>query len=181
MSARVALRAGTAAEHDRVDRLFSRLDLALEEDYRRFLLAQAAAFLPIERRLDQAGTAELVPDWSSRRRADLLRADLSVLGVDEPVCIPSPPLDSPAAQLGAVYVLEGSRLGGAVLKRGLPQAAPRRFLSAPQIQGSWRKLLESLDKFLYPSDRLETAMAAAKEVFRNFEAGGQLYLESRLH
>ncbi|MDP8911973.1 MAG: hypothetical protein M3N39_00180 [Pseudomonadota bacterium] len=47
MSARAGLRAGTAAEHDRVDRLFSRFDLRREEDYRHFLLAQAAAFLPI--------------------------------------------------------------------------------------------------------------------------------------
>ena len=178
MSARAALRAGTAAEHDRVDRLFSRLNLALEEDYRRFLLAQAAALLPIEERLDAGGTAELVPDWGSRRRADLLRADLAALGADEPFLIPPPPLQSPAAQLGAVYVLEGSRLGGAVLKRGLSETAPRRFLSAPQNKGSWRKLLEILDKCLYRSDRLDAAMIAAKEVFQNFEAGGQLYLET---
>ena len=179
MSARAALREGTAVEHDRVDRLFSRLDLAHEEDYRRFLLAQAAAFLPVEDRLDAGGTAEIVPDWGSRRRADLLRADLLALGADQPLHIPPPPLESPAARLGAVYVLEGSRLGGAVLKRGLAETAPRSFLSAPQNHGSWRKLLEILDMFLYRSDRLEAAMTAAKEVFQNFEAGGQLYLESR--
>jgi heme oxygenase (biliverdin-IX-beta and delta-forming) len=179
VSARSALRAGTAAEHDRVDRLFSRLDLRCEEDYRRFLLAQAAAFLPIEERLDDAGSIEFVPDWMARRRAHLLRADLAALGADEPVRIPSPPLESPAARLGAIYVLEGSRLGGAVLKRGLAETSPRSFLAAPQNQGSWRKLLESLDMFLYRSDLLEAATAAAKEVFQNFEAGGQLYLESR--
>ena len=179
MSARAALRAATAAEHERVDRLFSRLNLAVEEDYRRFLLAQAAAFLPIEDRLNAGGTAELVPDWGSRRRAHLLRADLSALGTDEPIGIPPPPLDSSAAQLGALYVLEGSRLGGAVLKRGLAEDAPRSFLSSPQIQSSWRKLLETLDMFLYRSDRLDAAITAAKDVFQNFEAGGQLFLESR--
>lgn len=176
---RAALRAGTAAAHDRVDRLFSRLDLAVEEDYRLFLLAQAAAFLPIEDRLDAAATVDVVPDWMSRRRAHLLRADLCALGAEEPVRIPSPPLESPAAKLGAIYVLEGSRLGGAVLKRTLAETSPRSFLAAPQNHGSWRKLLESLDMFLYRSDRLDAAMTAAKEVFQNFEAGGQLYLESR--
>jgi heme oxygenase len=179
VSARAALRAGTAAEHDRVDRLFSHFNLAHGEDYRRFLLAQAAAFLPIEERLDTSGTAELVPDWGSRRRAHLLRADLSELGTDEPTPIPPPLLESPGAQLGAVYVLEGSRLGGALLKRRLAETAPSSFLSAPQNGGSWRKLLETLDMFLYQSDRLDAAMTAAKEVFQNFEAGGQLYLESR--
>jgi heme oxygenase len=178
VSARAALRAGTAAEHDRVDRLFSHFNLAHEEGYRRFLLAQAAAFLPIENSLDAAGAAELVPDWGSRRRADLLRADLSALGADEPLPIPPPSLESRGAQLGAIYVLEGSRLGGALLKRGLAETAPRSFLSAPQNGGSWRKLLETLDMFLYRSDRLDAAITAAREVFQNFEAGGQLYLES---
>lgn len=178
MSARSALRAGTAAEHDRVDRLFARFDLDREEDYRRFLLAQAAAFLPVEAALDAAGAAELVPDWTHRRRGNLLRADLSELGAGEPPPVAPPPLEDPAAQLGAIYVLEGSRLGGAVLKRGLAEAAPRRFLSTPQNPGSWRKLLETLDMFLYRSDRLEAALGAARGVFQSFEAGGQLYLES---
>lgn len=179
MSARAALRAGTAAEHERVDRLFSHFDLSREEDYRRFLLAQAAAFLPVEAALDGGGAVETLPDWPLRRRAEMLRSDLLALGADEPKPIPSPVLTVAAAQLGAIYVLEGSRLGGAVLKRGLSRAFPLSFLSAPQKQGSWRKLLESLDMFLYRSDQIDAALGAAKGVFQNFEAGGQLYLESR--
>jgi heme oxygenase len=178
LSARAVLRARTAEEHDRVDRLFSGFDLAREDDYRRFLLAQAAAFLPMEAALDRSGAAELLPDWPQRRRAHLLRSDLETLGAAEPAGITPPPLDAPAAVLGAIYVLEGSRLGGAVLKRSLSPAAPKAFLSAPQIQGSWRKLLETLDMFLYRSEHLDAASGAAASVFQNFRAGGQLYLES---
>ncbi len=178
MSARTALRDATAAEHERVDRLFSRFNLAQEEDYRRFLLAQAAAFLPIEAALDEAEAAELVPDWPLRRRGKLLQDDLRALGSGDPPPIAAPPLPDPAAKLGAIYVLEGSRLGGALLKRRLPDTAPRYFLTAPQKGGSWRKLLETLDMFLYRSDQLASAIGAARGVFRNFEAGGQQYLES---
>ena len=178
MSARAALRSATAEDHERVDRLFSRFDLRGEAGYRRFLLAQAAAFLPAEEALDRLGLETVLPDWTLRRRADLLRADLEALGLREPQPVPSPIGDDPAAQLGAAYVLEGSRLGGAVLKRELPHSLPHRFLSASQNPGSWRKLLESLDMFLYRSDRLGVAIEAAKGVFQSFEAGGQLYLES---
>ena len=53
-----------------------------------------------------------------------------------------------ASMLGAIYVLEGSRLGGAVLKRTVPGHFPRRFLEARQAAGSWRTLLQALDEFL---------------------------------
>ena len=160
-----------------MDLLFSRFELGREDDYRRFLLAQAAAFLPIEEALDRSGAAELVPDWKERKRGNLLRADLEALEASEPHALEAPKLTDDAAKLGAIYVLEGSRLGGAIMKRHLPDIAPRAFLSAPQSQGSWRKLLEMLDMFLYRSDQLDAAVGTAKAVFQTFEAGGQHYLE----
>jgi heme oxygenase len=178
VSARAALRAATAEDHERVDRLFSAFYLGRKDDYRRFLLAQAAAFLPVEAELDRGGAAAIVADWESRRRGDLLRADLQELGAEAPDPIAAPPLPDAAARLGALYVLEGSRLGGAVLKRSLSGSVPRRFLTAAQHPGSWRKLLENLDMFLYRSDYLEAAAGTARRVFQNFEAGGRLYLES---
>ena len=178
MSARAALRAGTAAEHERVDRLFSGLNFGRADDYRRFLLAQAAAYLPIEAALDAAGAEALLDDWSSRRRAPLLFADLGEMGLAAPAPSAAPSFVNPAQMLGAIYVLEGSRLGGALLKRGIGEGLPRRFLDAPQKPGSWRKLLDNMERFLYRSDQLEAAVGAAKSVFQGFEAGGLRYLES---
>lgn len=178
MRARTVLRSATSAEHERVDRLFSTLDFGRIEDYRRFLLAQAAAFLPIEAALDEANAAAILPDWPGRRRGHLLRSDLEALGAAEPEPIAAFAFKTEAAALGAIYVLEGSRLGGALLKRELPAVAPRQFLEAPQPQGSWRKLLELLDASLYRTDLLEAAAEAAREVFQRFEAGGLRYLET---
>lgn len=177
MSAHKALRAGTAEAHERVDQLFSRYDLASLGSYRVFLLAQAEAHLPAERALEAGGVERLIVDWPGRRRAALLIEDLAELGV-EPGSGEPPRLANPAALLGAVYVLEGSRLGGAVLKRGLPEAAPRRFLSAPQQPGAWRKLLALLDESLYEAETIAAACAAANQVFGLFERAGQRHLES---
>jgi heme oxygenase len=79
--------------------------------------------------------------------------------------------------LGAAYVLEGSRLGGAYLKRSLALHAPCRFLGAAQEAGAWRKLLAKLDESLYEPVRVESACESARQVFNRFEIAGRRYLE----
>jgi heme oxygenase len=170
MKARAVLRAATAAEHGRVDAGFSRFDLASEAGYRAFLAAQAEGFLPVEIALDKSGAETFLPDWPQRRRGDLLRADLAALNVTVPEPFPAPYfLSIKAPMLGAIYVLEGSRLGGAVLKKTVPSHFPRRFLEARQAAGSWRRLLQTLDEFLIRPGDLDAAIEAAKEVFARFE------------
>lgn len=173
MSARTALRNATAAQHERVDRLFSSFDLGRRDGYRHFLLAQAAAFLPAENALDAAGAGNVIADWPSRRRGELARADLVALETPLPAFATPPELHGTPGILGAIYVLEGSRLGGAVLKRRLPSALPSAFLGAPAPRGSWRKLLETLDECLTESTGIEEAIASAKEVFVMFEAAAR--------
>lgn len=178
MTVRSALRTATAEHHDRVDRLFSSLRLADPADYRLFLLAQAAAHLPIEAAIDAAGAPALLDDWSERRRADLLKADLAAMAVDVPLPESAPPLADAASILGAIYVLEGSRLGAALLKRSVSPGLPMQFLAAPQPAGAWRKLLAKLDLFLYEPAELETASQTARHVFERFEKAGRRYLET---
>jgi heme oxygenase len=179
VSARSALRDGTRVEHERVDRLFGGLDLTAPLDYRLFLTAQATAFLPVETALEQAGVATVVADWPERRRSQLLRDDLAALEAPLPAPETAPELVGAPAILGAVYVVEGSRLGGAMLRRGLADSVPQSFLRHPQGSGAWRKLLETLDHSLYETAALETALRAARSVFGCFEAGGRRVLEYR--
>ncbi len=179
MSARAALKAATAEAHERVDTAFSLFDLASGDGYRRFLLAQAGALLPVEAELDRAGAEAILPDWPERRRGDLLRADLATLNVTAPELFPGPAfLSGKAPMLGAIYVLEGSRLGGAVLKQAVPSHFPKGFLEARQAAGSWRKLLQTLDSFLARPDDLEAAIAAANEVFARFEHQAKAQVET---
>ena len=178
MTARQALREATAAAHEEVDRIFSAFDLADPADYRRFLLAQAAAFLPVEAALDSAGAGNILPDWSERRRGHLLRNDLDRLALSAPAPLPAPAFASPEALLGGVYVLEGSRLGGALLSREVPTDAPKTFLSAKGDSARWRKLLEDLERLLYRSDRVPSALEAATQVFACFAAAGRRQLET---
>ena len=171
-TARFKLRDQTAAAHDRVDALFSTVDLADRHEYGRFLTAQAKAFLPAEQGLEQGGIAEVLIDWPERRRSHLLIQDLEALGLTVPDVEPPPPLAGTSALLGGAYVLEGSRLGGAMLRRAVPDDLPAAFLSA-SYPGGWRTLIFLLDERLTSDLAMDEAVAAAQAVFTLFERSAQ--------
>jgi len=66
-------------------------------------------------------------------------------------------------------VLEGSRLGGAVLARRVPAELPRAFLGATHPPGAWRELLARIDRCGLAPQVQGDCTAAAKAVFRAFE------------
>jgi heme oxygenase len=177
-SARHALRIATAADHDRVDAAFAGFDLADRQGYRDFLSAQAAALIPVEVAIDAAGGAALVADWPSRKRSQTLKADLEDLGVDAPDGGPVPKFVTQAETLGAIYVLEGSRLGGGVLARSVPAHFPSRFLSTPDAT-RWRTLIEILDDRLTTPQARDEAINSARRTFALFEVGANRYAKVR--
>lgn len=169
-----ALRCGTRAAHDRVDALFGRFDLARREDYADFLTAHAAALLPLEAALDRSGLDRIIDDWPQRRRACLLRADLDELGVAIPETEAAALGEEPASLLGALYVLEGSRMGGRLLARSVGKGLPVRYLAAEQALAPWRHLLEMLERALPDAASRDAAARSAAAAFDVFERAGRL-------
>ena len=119
------LRAETRPQHDALERVVDLLDPALTlERYRRWLHVLHGFHAPVERAICA------VPGWSAlgldpveRRRLAWLETDLASLGearagaFGECAAVPVPRTLSEA--LGALYVLEGSTLGGRVIVRHL--------------------------------------------------------------
>lgn len=66
------------------------------------------------------------PEWqlAQRYRSHLILTDLARVGITTPppLCPTLPPLHTVAQLLGALYVLEGSTLGGQVIRRQLAKA-----------------------------------------------------------
>ncbi|RHW17372.1 hypothetical protein D1610_10375 [Sphingomonas gilva] len=176
-AARLTLRSATAEHHDRVDKVFSAAALDRREGYGQFLTAQAGALFATERALDNGRAETVVPDWPSRRRAELLRGDLIAFGLSPPPPLDRLELNGDAALLGAIYVLEGSRLGGALLKRSVPAHFPTAFLSGGNSL-SWRRLLSIIDERLKAADDMNSAITAASEVFALFERSGRMFLRA---
>ncbi len=140
---RSILRDATAADHARLDATLGAHDLCTVPGYRRFLEINAAALLPLERSLEQAGVRTVLPDWDDRARSDAILSDLARLGGR------ANPLDAPelagrSAMLGTLYVLEGSRLGAAYLLRTV------KACSDPLISGTTDFLGHGTGRHFWP-------------------------------
>jgi heme oxygenase len=137
MSLRITLRNATAVDHQTVDGEFGRFDLSLPSSYSKFLIAHARVLGAIE-----GAVSGIWSPW--RARFPLLKADLAELGIAVMEGLPLP-TDSLAGQWGALYVLEGSRLGGGILASRVGNGLPKRYLSATHEAGSWRRFSKALD------------------------------------
>ncbi|TAV50052.1 biliverdin-producing heme oxygenase [Rhizobium leguminosarum] len=176
MSLRSALRAQTADCHAAVDTLFGSFNLSRIQDYKAFLRAHARVVPAIEHALENGGIGRLLPDWPERRRAHLLAADIRELDDRLPVLLPQPALRSEAAVWGAAYVLEGSKLGGALLAKAVPDYLPHSYLKPQGPKGAMRLFMDRLDTSKVEDP--DAAVAAARDVFDLFLKAGQAELEA---
>lgn len=120
-------------------------------------------------------------------RFALLEADLSELSWPVPsVCeFPADTLeDARAAWWGRVYVLEGSRRGGAFIARciqsSLGDTVPCHFFSGSTGDDGSHALLARLEFELKDPEALEQAAASARAAFVTFKADLDAFEDSRL-
>lgn len=167
------LRRATADAHHRLDSGWAGHDLKDRDAYGAFLVAMAAALVPLEADLALAEPGALPPDWPARRRGAALLADLAALGHPGPPApaTPRPPTRPEAA--GLLYVLEGSRLGGQLLLRqalASADAAVRdntRFLRHGEGQRLWSSFAAWLAE--RPAGHADGAVTGALRAFALFE------------
>lgn len=137
MSAIVLLRSRTAAAHEKVDAAFGDHDLRDRAAYAAFLRAHARA-LPLAE--ERAATI-----WPAlRRRMPALTADLAAIDVALPPVSAAADVEA-AAAWGALYVVEGSRLGGGMLAKTVGAGLPRAYLEATHLPGEWRRIRAAID------------------------------------
>ncbi len=178
------LREATSHCHRRLER---RLDvgrrLAGREAYRTHLECLFGYYAPFEQSLRQHPVTRVLSDCEARRKADLLAADLVVLGatVESIAALeqcPSIPLGrDEAAAFGSLYVLEGATLGGQVL---LPIVEQRLQLTSrsgagylgsygANVQAMWQRFCSVLEGWCNDSARRAVAAAAAVATFESLE------------
>ncbi|MET1756514.1 biliverdin-producing heme oxygenase [Novosphingobium sp. RD2P27] len=151
------LKALTHDVHEGVDR--SIMSAASFEDldgYKRFLAVQYRFHRDVAALYEDARLQALIPDLRSRQRLPLVTADLADLQTEPPIAAtpnfaPDGTLDVPTA-LGWLYVVEGSNMGAALLRKeaaklGLSDHHGARHL-APAPEGPaqhWRTFTSALD------------------------------------
>jgi|SRR5579863_8541614 len=127
---RSALQTATAPLHGEIDALFGAFDLGRRDGLTRFLMAQAigmAACQPHTQRFGQAKLGCSPPDYG-----EVLKADLAALGVHGeqlprlslPGNFESDWFENDWAGAGIFYVVAGSRMGAAVLRKRATALTP---------------------------------------------------------
>jgi heme oxygenase (biliverdin-IX-beta and delta-forming) len=154
------LRGETRGDHEAVDGAFG--DFAIDDPagYARFLSAHARILPLAERLIDPAA---LLADWEGRTAA--LLGDLAALGIPRPAEMAFALPAGDAARWGALYVMEGSRLGGAVLSRMVPAGLPAAYLGARHLAGGWRRVLAAIDAADEGPAWRDAALGGAKALF----------------
>ena len=124
------------------------------EDHVDFLNWLYAYYGPLEDRIRTQLAAENFPDIKRRSRADALLQDMEAAGIPLPapeICRDLPVIDTYGKALGALYVMEGSTLGGRIiaeiLARQLGSAKCLSYFSSygNETAGMWQSFKDLLD------------------------------------
>lgn len=154
------LRAQTRPEHDALDTAMSRFDLETERGYRAFLATNLLAWSCLAGHWESFLAETLrtdAPDYCA-----LLEQDLAELGSDNANGLP--PISPPhiACPGGMAYVLAGSRMGMATIRKrpnwGARTGRARRFVEDRAGPNLFRTVIAHLESL--PQDKASRAASA---------------------
>jgi heme oxygenase len=173
-AARALLREACAEAHARLDGRLSKLNFNDRSAYAEMLARMSGPVSAYEGALTAGIAPALFGNWSGRLRSHALRADLDALGGGFRQTRRAP-IEDEAAALGALYVLEGSRLGGQVLARMAEASADENVRGATRYfrhgQGGalWRGFIETLENSDAVKSQPHITAHSALETFAAFE------------
>ena len=144
------------------------------QQYAQLLGCMYGYFEPLEKQLDNY-LVNVVEDYSQRRKADRLLDDIRSLGQPDPKQFADqlPAVTNTTEALACFYVLEGSILGGAVIKKIIgaqAEAIPAEafsFFSGYQDKTMevWRAFIQQFNAHILSQEQLQQAVDAANICF----------------
>ena len=171
------LKQSTASEHAALEKLFmQRLkSIGSYADYARFLEHLAQFIWPVEHAIAQQPIHTIITDAHQRRRGLALVADLNALGRPQPAVQHELAsfVHNEYAAAGALYVLEGSALGGAIIgtrilpKQGITEHLSYFLAGSDGITESWKNFKDELDQGV-PASNYQEVVEAAATTFKQF-------------
>jgi heme oxygenase (biliverdin-IX-beta and delta-forming) len=146
------------------------------QHYGSLLALMYGYYAALERQLEKFASS--LPDYDHRRKADSILEDLKTLNFSTEslcVCEDLPAIRSVASALGAMYVLEGSTLGGKIISKLLRKQVPAVSESIRFFEGYRERTGEMWQRFkTHLSDSVERphfaeTQEAAHETFLKFK------------
>ncbi|PZR08075.1 MAG: hypothetical protein DI536_25920 [Archangium gephyra] len=178
---REALKTGTADAHRSLETAMNLTGAnATRARYVQYLMALTSVHEALEPSLlADPELRALIDDLPTRARADAGRHDLASLGEAQHRrrFTAQLPMNTVAEKLGVLYVLEGSTLGGQVLRRELKSALGIHDESLRYVSGygeltgpKWKHFLEALERGVTTDEARRQAVSAAQATFEALQA-----------
>ena len=171
------LREATKHDHAAVEGSIALLSATLTLEEYAATLDRMYLFIQAWEKLAEAvAPPELLSFVQVRARAGLLERDLHHLRVDPATLatVTLPQIGSTSEFLGALYVMEGSRLGGQLIARHVSNLLQLDGLGTEYFRGfgektglMWKALVEVLESQV-PESETELTIQAAKDMFQTF-------------
>ena len=170
------IKQATAAAHASTEKALIQhiKSIRTAQHYASLLYCMYGYFAPMEARMEALSSTS-IPDTQQRRKASRISADLQTLGFAAPqhIALQLPVLHNTAEALACQYVLEGSTLGGAVIKKmisgqcpGLPETAFSFFSGyGEHNRDMWLLFLNSFNAAITTATDTRLAIDAANDCF----------------
>ncbi len=171
------LKAATRVAHQQLEKtVVQRLkNIRSEADYAAFLTYFYAYFHAVEKAIAPYITPEVLPDYGERRNSTCLRQDVEALGgsIEELPSVVAPTISTTVEALGALYVLEGSIMGGPYIVQMLRKHGIDKGFSFFSGYGEntgrmWDAFTAVLNASVTSTGQQEAALAKANETFSRF-------------
>jgi len=175
------LKQETSAQHQASESLLMPTlnNIATRAQYAALLHTFYGFFHPLEQLVTQQVSSDILPDIAERRNAGLILQDLRALGFSTDALPQSdalPAISSTAEALGALYVMEGSTLGGRLISRMLLKKEGLQLTGdhlhffngyGEETGSKWKTFINLLNRQTRDTD---TLIRSANETFRLFAA-----------
>ena len=157
------------------------------QGYADLLILFASYFGAVEKLVDVSINLSCVPDYMKRRKVSALKADMDFLNTPlsshaTPILLPD--IENNLQCLGAMYVMEGSKLGGKVISKHIQQtlafseSCGAKFVSNYGVNtvALWKIFLSKFSEYVVENDCEEEAIRGANGAFTSIYD----YFESNL-
>lgn len=172
------IKEATKVAHQQLEKtvVYRLKEIRSEKDYATFLTFFYAYFNAVEQAISPYITTDVLADYADRRNSTYLKRDIEELGgtVDNLPQAVSPAVHSAAEAMGALYVLEGSIMGGPHIVQMLRKYGISRGFSFYSGYGAdtakmWGAFTAALNAVGNTPEQHDAAIAKAAETFSRFE------------
>jgi len=172
-----SIKEATKAEHQNLEKkVVQKLkSIRSNSDYADLLKHFYAYFSHIEEIIKPFIVADVLPDYPQRRNSSYIKADIIALGSDlnDLPATTLPEITNTIEALGALYVLEGSIMGGSIIVQMLQKGGINQGVSFFSGYGEatgmmWGNFIAVLNQNATNEKQEAEAIRAANDTFKHF-------------